>query len=285
MERNFADTAVRDRGRASVFSRALCAIDGKEGGYAAVRQAAALTGAGGKLTLLLVTSFRDQSTRQAPAINATDAHEIVKRAEAIALEAGASPTIEVDPASPPADVVLDWTAGHDLLAIGAPASSWMGGMFVAGVGDSAHRELPIPLLTARAAADPDALCDHVLIASDGLGDSAMPLALAAGLAEPRASRITLLHAVGHRHPDEAPLLAQLEWLRKRGFEQADLMLRHGRAHEVIADVAERLEASLVVIGSRRRTGARSLGSVSRHVIHAAGCSVLTVPPEGPGERP
>ena len=285
MERNVAETAVREVARPAVFSHGLCAIDGKEGGFAAVRQAAALIGPGGKLTLLLVTSFRDQYKRQAPAINATDAHEILKRAEAIALEAGVTPRIEVDPASPPADVVLDWTEGHDLLAIGAPASSWLAGLFVAGVGDSTHRELPMPLLTARSAVHAETLCDHVLIASDGLEDSAMPLAVTAGLADPRSSRVTLLHAVGHRRPAEGPLLAQVEWLRGQGFAQADLMLRHGRAHEVIADVAERLEASLVVIGSRRRTGTRSLGSVSRHVIHEAGCSVLTVPPEGPGEQP
>ncbi len=158
-------------------------------------------------------------------------------------------------------------------------------MFVAGVGDSTHRELPVALLTARPPIHDEALCDHVLIASDGLEDSAMPLTVAAGLADPHASRVTVLHAVGHRHPPEAPLLAQVEWLREQGFTQVDLMLRHGRAHEVITDVAERLAASLVVVGSRRRTGPRALGSVSRHVIHETGCSVLTVPPEGPSEQP
>ncbi len=280
MESASAQTTTQGSDRAPVFSRALCAVDGKDGGYAAVRQAATLAGPGGALTLLLVTSFRDQTGRLAPAINATDAHEIVKRAEAIALEAGVSAKIEVDPAFPPADVVLDWTEGHDLLAIGAPASSWLGGMFIAGVADSAHQSLPIPVLTARPAQTED-LWDHVLIASDGLEDSAMPLALGGQLAAARSSRVTLLHAVGHRDPGEGPLLAQLAQLRDCGVAEPDLVLRHGRAHEVIVDVAERLGASLVVIGSRRRSGPRLLGSVSRHVIHEAGCSVLTVPPEAP----
>ena len=37
-----------------------------------------------------------------------------------------------------------------------------------------------------------------------------------------------------------------------------------------------------VVGSRGRTGARALGSVSRRVVHEAGCSVLTVPPDSGG---
>ena len=151
MERLAEHTARgRDSGSdAPVFSRALCAVDGKEGGFAAVRQAAALTGPGGELTVLLVTSFRHQGERLAPAIGPSDAHDFLQRAEAIAGEAGVSTRIEVDPASPPADVVLDWAVDYDLLAIGAPASSWLGGMFVAGVADYTHRWLPIPVLTAR----------------------------------------------------------------------------------------------------------------------------------------
>ena len=125
------------------------------------------------------------------------------------------------------------------------------------------------------------LLSHTLIASDGLEDSAMPVALGARVAARSSSRVTLLHAVGHRDPGEAPLLAQTEQLRALGVAEPDLVIRHGRAHKVIVDVAERLAASLIVQGSRRRTGARALGSVSRHVIHEAGCSVLTVPPEAP----
>ena len=109
-------------------------------------------------------------------------------------------------------MVLEWTEGYDLLAIGAPASSWIESMFVAGVADSAQRALPVPVLTARAA-HWNGLWDHVLIASDGLEDSAMPLAYGARLAAAHCARVTLLHAVGHRGPGEGPLLAQIAQLR------------------------------------------------------------------------
>ncbi|MEO3794833.1 universal stress protein [Nonomuraea sp. B10E15] len=48
----------------------------------------------------------------------------------------------------------------------------------------------------------------------------------------------------------------------------------------IVDVADEIDASLVVIGSRGLAGVRSvlLGSVSNHVLHHAGRPTLIVPP-------
>lgn len=261
------------------FARVLCAIDGKEGGFAAVEQAASLVRPGGEMTLLLVTSFRNEGEMRGPAIGPIDAHTAVKRAESIAEDGGVRSTIEVDPAAPPARVVLDWAADHDLLALGAPASSWLGGLVIAGVGDSALRELRTPVLTARASRS-GGVCRHVLIASDAEEDSAISDWLGGSLAGSHGSQVTLLHALSRRPRDaQARVLTQAEMLRGHGVEQPDIVLRHGRAHEVIVDVAERLAASMIVQGSRRRSGLRALGSVSRRVVHEAGCSVLTVPPD------
>ncbi|MGO9490533.1 MAG: universal stress protein [Solirubrobacteraceae bacterium] len=261
------------------FGRALCAIDGKPGGYEAVRQAASLVRPGGDLTLLLVTAFRTGGEMRAPEIGPTEAHEILKRAAAIALEAGARPRTEVDPAAPPERVVLEWAADHDLLAIGAPSTSWLSGLLASGVADCALGELPTPLLTARPG-DATHLPDHILVASDGLDDSSMPVTLAGQIAVEHGSKVTVLHAVGHgRGSGEEVLHKQTDYLREQGVVEPDLMLIHGHAHEVIVDVAARFTPSLVVLGSRRRHGPRTLGSVSRRVIHEVGCSVLTVPPE------
>ncbi len=261
------------------FTRILCAIDGKDGGFAAVRQAASLVAPGGELTLLLVTSFRTEGDVRGPAIDPIDARQAVKRAEAIATEAGVSSTIEVDPAAPPARVVLEWAEGHDLLAIGAPANSWLGGLVVSGVGDSALGALRTPLLTARAS-DREDLCEHILIATDALEDSAPSTWLGGELAGTRGSRVTLVHALSHRRRG-APerVLQQADALRAQGVRDPDVVLRNGRAHDAVVELAGRLSASLIVQGSRKRTGVRALGSVSRRVVHEAGCSVLTVPPE------
>jgi hypothetical protein len=51
--------------------------------------------------------------------------EILDRAVQLARGASVASSVEVDPAAPPARVVLDWSAQRDLLAIGAPlASRW-----------------------------------------------------------------------------------------------------------------------------------------------------------------
>ncbi len=259
------------------FERIICAIDGKDGGFEAVRQAASLLAPGGQLTLLLVTSARSEAVH-GPAIGPGEAHEAVKEAEAIASAAGVRCTVEVDPAAPSAPVVLSWASDYDLLAIGAPSSSWLGGLVIAGVGDSAVRDLRTPVLTARPCAE--GLWRHVMIASDALDDSAPSTSVGGLLAGSRDARVTLLHAFSH-HPqaERERVLAQAGALGEQGLRDPDVVFRHGRAHEAIVELAELLDVSLVVQGSRRHGGLRALGSVSRRVVHEAGCSVLTVPPD------
>ena len=134
---------------APIFADVLCAIRGREGGFAAVEQAAALAGMQGRLTLLAVTSFRSGGAQRAPAIGPARAAEILERAEGIAREVGVPYTSEVDPRSPPARVILDWSAGYDLLALGASASSWPAMWLSVGVGNKAIEGFTTPLLVAR----------------------------------------------------------------------------------------------------------------------------------------
>ena len=222
---------------------------------------------------------QEQRWGGSPAIGPAVASEIIHRAQAIASAAGIATDVEVEPAAPPAEVVLDWASGYDLLALGAPAASWLGGMLLAGVTDSALGRLETPVLTARAHGTGHCAA-RLLIASDGSADSAAPLALGGEIARLHESHVTLLHAVSHQPRVSPPrLIGQAEELRALGVGDADVQIREGHAHDVILDATERLNTSLVVMGSRRRTGARMLGSVSRRIVHEASCSVLTVPPE------
>ncbi len=146
-----------------VFTEALCAIDGGEGSFAAIEQAAKLVGPGGSLTVLIVTKLRT-GIGQMPVDSAT---ELVDRANELADRAGVSCRIEVDPAGPVHQIVSEWASVHDLLAIGAPPKSLLAGMLFSGVTDTAIRSLSTPLLIARpvrAAAD---FGERMLVASDG----------------------------------------------------------------------------------------------------------------------
>lgn len=61
--------------------------------------------------------------------------------------------------------------------------------------------------------------------------------------------------------------------------QVELLSGEGSPAETIADYAGRIEAGLIVVGSRRRSGlgAAVLGSVSQGVVHHATCPVVVVP--------
>ncbi len=262
---------------APVFATALCAVDGKPGGYEAARQAARLVGPLGHLTMLIVTSCRHEGDLQPPAIGPDEAALIVEQAKEIGRAAGVPTSVEVEPAAPPARVVLDWAVGYDLLAIGAPSGSWLGGMVVAGVGDAAIGALETPVLAARGYSGRGPF-EHLLAASDAHEDCEAALAAAGGISARHGSRMTLLHALGHGHASEREhelLSAQRAAL---GPGEVELRVERGRAHELIVQTAATLPASLVIVGSRRRSGPRALGSVSRRVVHEAPCSVLTVPP-------
>ena len=271
-----------------VFANILCAISGKEGGFAAVEQAAALAGTRGRLTFLAVTSFRSGGTRRGPAIGPARVSEILERAERIAREAGVPYTSEVDPGTPPARVILDWSERYDVLAIGAPASSWPAKLLSVGVGDKALGGFSTALLVARPLEAERRIGDRIVVASDGLDASQALIDLTARIARAPSSNVTLVHALGRESPikrdrprePERRLQEQERALeRNRASGTTELLVKPGRAGVVVVSAATAADASLVVMGSRRLEGLRAMGSVSRRVVHQARCSVLLVPPE------
>jgi nucleotide-binding universal stress UspA family protein len=271
-------TAARSLRRG--FVNILCAVDGKQGGFAAVEQAAALAGPEGHLTLLLVTSFRSEGTHRPPAIGPAQANRIIERATQIAEEAGVPSTVEVDPATPPSEVILDWSAGHDLLALGAPASSMLGSMFVAGVADTALGSFITPMLLARPTPAGLEFGHRLLVASDGREGSDELVDWGLQLAQGRGADLLLLHATGHEsRARKERVEEQGRRLQGSAAGKSEVRVEHGSAHEVILAAAESTGASLAMMGSRRLDGLRAIGSVSRRVAHEAPCSVLLVPPE------
>jgi nucleotide-binding universal stress UspA family protein len=273
---------------APIFANILCAIDGKEGGFSAVEQAASLAGSEGHLTFLMVTSFRSGGAHRGPAIGPTRASGILERAEAIAREAGVPYTSEVDPGTPPARVILDWSPKYDLLALGAPASSWPAKLLSVGVGDRALGGFSTALLVARPLGAERQFGDKIVVASDGQETSHPIIDVAARVARARAANVTLVHALGRESPlkrgrshDRDGTLQEQERALARTVSSgaAELIVKPGRAGVVTVSTATAADASLVVMGSRRLEGLRAMGSVSRRVVHQARCSVLLIPPE------
>ena len=262
------------------FARALCALDGSPESLGAVRHAASLAGPDGHLTLLVVTSFRNEPEHRSPAISPGRATEIVERARAAASAAGVAASVEVDPAGPPARVVIDRCADQDLLVLGRPATAWFGAMFMGGVAATAEDYLTRPLLISRGADDAPDLRERIVVASDGLEGSDALVAVAGRLAAERDGSVTLLHVLGpesRMHPHR--IEHQAERLHELIGERARLKVQPGHARHAVIDTARSEDASLVLVSSRSLSGLHAVGSVSRRVVHQSHCPVLLVPPE------
>jgi nucleotide-binding universal stress UspA family protein len=263
-----------------VFEDILCAVDGTRGSTAAVRMAAGLAGPSGHLTLLAVTAVSGSGRYTTAAIGPDRAKRLLSRAKHIADDAGVASTTVVDPDGPPVKVILERASHHNLLAIGAPATSWLGGMLVGGVAVAALSQFTTPMLIVRKSSTGSLRGRRILVASDGDEGSDEVVRLAGRLGLSLDAPVTLLHAVGRESQvSHRQIQAQAGALKAVLAEASDVCIEPGRPWEVIVDTARSTNAALILIGSRRLSGMRALGSVSRRVAHDAPCSVLLLPPK------
>ena len=133
----------------------------------------------------------------------------------------------------------------------------------------------------------------ILLATDGSWEAGLAAATAADLANSTNSELHVVH-VGESSPTVLAQAevepAQLEREERelldeqvRGIEEAggtvkEAHLRSGRADEEIVDLAQSLDAGLIVMGSRGRGRIRRAlaGSVSDSVVRHAPCPVTIV---------
>jgi len=263
-----------------VFINILCGVDGTRKSYDAVEQGAALAGPQGHLTLLAVTAVTGAGAYRNAAISPSRAERLLDRAARIADDAHVPATVLIDPTGPPSQVILDRAAEHDLLALGAPAGSLVGGLFIDGVAVSALGSFTTPLLLARSLPGQRRFPERILVASDGLEGSDKLVELAGRLARAHGAGVILLHAIGvesRSHPHRVQ--EQARKLEALVGGTSEVKVEAGDAAEAIVQAAGEEAVSLIVAGSRRLEGLQAFGSVSRQVVHEAPCSVLLMPPE------
>jgi nucleotide-binding universal stress UspA family protein len=134
----------------------------------------------------------------------------------------------------------------------------------------------------------------IVVALDGSESSDRALEHATVLAREQSSKVRVVHVIellagragGPLHLDEnetkAKIEQQTQGLVALGID-AELELHSamagGPAH-VIADVAERLDADLIVTGTRGHTATAGilLGSVTHRLLHVARRPLLVIPP-------
>lgn len=264
-----------------LFSDVLCAVDGRHRSFVAVEQAAILAGPQARMTLLAVTAETGSGVYRHAAISPRRAERILERAERIAQESGVSCSGVIEPEGPPTQQVLEHAAGHDLLALGAPATSWLGGRFLESVADGALDVLAAPVLAARALpAGARRFPERILLASDGLDGSDELVDWVGRLAGEHGLSVTLLHTIGVESNARPHRIQEQGNRLQRAIDGAcEVRVEVGAAAELIIEASKHDGSSLVIMGSRRLGGLKAIGSVSRRVVHKARCSVLLVPPD------
>ena len=271
------------------FTNILCAVHGTWRSMEAVKVAASLAGPDGHLTLLAATGSSRSGRDAMAVIGKSRAKRILSQAERTADRAGVSSSTVVDPAIPPVDAILERASDHDLLVIGSPATAWLGGMFLArmsswlggmlgGVTAAALGRLTTPLLVVRRPSD-SLRSRTILVASDGGEGSDRIVELAGKLARSEGARVTLVNALGAESKmNPRAIQDQAQALKDMLPDACEPIIEPGNGSEVILGAAKSTKAAMVLIGSRRLSGVRAFGSVSRRVVHGAPCSVLVVPP-------
>ena len=269
--------------RELVFADVLCAVDGTWRSYAAVEQAAVLAGQGAELTLLAVTAATGSGPYKSAAIGHARTKLILHRAGELARRAGVHSTSVVDPAAPPARVIIERAAAHDLVALGAPVMSRLGEAIVGGVATEALGPVPTALLFARRPRSDAGFAKRILVASDGMEDSEGLVARAGELARAQHADVQLLHVIdGDARVQTDRVREQARRIEAASGCACEIRIQEGPTSDVIVQSADESGVSLVVMGTRRLSGIRAIGSVSRRVVHDASCSVLLIPPDGRG---
>jgi nucleotide-binding universal stress UspA family protein len=276
------DESAKSTETGPVFADVLCAVDGTRGSFAAVEQAAALAGPSGQLTVLTVTALGGAGAFKHAAVSPARAEGLLEYAAAIAEATGVSTSKVIDHGSPAAQTILDRAADKDLLAIGAPVTSWLGGLFIGGVAVEAMGSFSTPLLAARPATRAQDLASRILVASDGLEGCDAAVELAGRLARSSNASVVLLHASGvESNAGHLGIEAHERSLKRAVGDAVETLIVAERAWKAIVEAAESTAASIVVMGSRRLDGLHAIGSVSRRVVHQAPCSVVLTTPRQP----
>jgi nucleotide-binding universal stress UspA family protein len=137
---------------------------------------------------------------------------------------------------------------------------------------------------------------RILVATDGSKEAELAVTTAADLAKSTDSELHVLHvgevplvyhperhayqAEYEEHEKEAQQLleAQVDRIEGASATEAQAHLRMGRADEEIVELAQSIDAGLIVMGSRGQGRLRRalVGSVSESVVRHAHCPVTIV---------
>jgi nucleotide-binding universal stress UspA family protein len=248
------------------FKSVLCGIDGSSFSVEAARQAVILASPGGKVELVRVCE--DETPLE---------HTFLEEAFREARDLDVSAKRRLITASDAANVLLEECAHHDLAAVGSKGTSPSGSLFGATVSALVHRA-HVPVLVARRPPTGISFPGSILLASDGSTSSERAATVARRIGSAHQADITVARVDCVTPQPGRGRLHQAVGMIEPTDGGTALIEASGDPDEEIAELAGRLGASLVVIGSRGLEGVDAIRSVSERVVREALCSVLVVRP-------
>jgi nucleotide-binding universal stress UspA family protein len=219
------------------FRSILCGVDGSRAAAEAARQAAVLSTAGARLTLLGVGWEEARGRR--PARATIEPHRLAAALETARLEAralGIAPTVRLVESREETNVLLAHATDYDLLVVGASSPFRATGVHAGSTATAVVHSASVPILLARRPPEGVNFPSAILAAIDGTPSSASVAATAAHLASAHGARVSVI------------------------------------APSDVLSASAGVDAALMVIGSRGLHG----DSLSERVAREAPCSVLVL---------
>ncbi len=248
----------------------LRGVNGSRASVEAARQAAVIAGTTGELTLLAVAHERGG------VFNRRHAREVLERTRHALPDAAPAPRLRTVSDEDTAGGLLAAAAEHDLLVVGGREHSRTLGILLGSIATAAVHRASVPVLVARPAPGPAPFPQEILLATTAAGADAAT-GVAVRLATRHVARVAIAAcgtaAIARHHVAEVVTTIQVA----TGVEPV-VLGEPGSVPEAIVAAADVVGASVIVIGSRGRTGPAAVGSVSERVAHRAPCSVLVVRP-------
>ena len=256
------------------FRNVLCGVDGSEQSVVAVRQAVAVAEEDAKYWAL---SAWDPAIGMVAGMGALDVMNQLREEARGALRRAQDALPSMTPILMRGRDVAALLGGianleADLVAVGSHGTSRPAGVLFGSVASAMAHYAPCSVLIARESTV-ESFPRLILHANDGSPESLDAAYVAGRLAARHGSTVVTLHVGetrGRAVAEEAVALMETS-----GLEPV-MRIEQGAPQRRIVEVANDVGASLIVIGSRGRTGLAALGSVSERVVHHADCSVPIV---------
>lgn len=259
------------------FRSILCVIHSGAASNVAVAQAALLAGPQTELSFLAVVGSQHDGGDESAADDGP-VQRSLEQAEALAAERGVRASGSIVRGGNPSRLLLDASAGADLLVVGGPDDARPGDVVLGSTASSAVHAAQLPVLVARRPPEGRNFPCDILVATDGSPDSRRGVELAGRVAGAHDSRIALVRISEGRSQPHRALVEDVVALRHEVGIEPDTIEEFGNPAEQVAEAARRERVSLLVVGSRGLGGARRLGSVGERLAHEAPCSVLVARP-------